>query len=113
MRGILMNTAVAGLYGLAILPARAVGLVLGRDALRLRRPRGAASYWVEKAPAGGLESYFSQGPGPSPRGTTRLVLPLFHALARLAAPKRTGPAETATSAAQREQGIPDEIYTLW
>jgi hypothetical protein len=44
---------------------------------------------------------------------SRITLPVFYALARLASRKRRDVAETRTSAATREEGIPDEIYTLW
>ena len=122
MKSAFTHAAVIGLYGLCILPAKMVGLLLGRDPLRLRRPAGRESYWLPKAPPGGMESYFSQGAKAAaraagvdsgPRGTVRLVLPLYYALARLVAPKRRGPVETGTSAAQRDKGIPDEVYTLW
>lgn len=113
MKG-LPSGAAAGLYGLVMLPARAAGKVVGRDPLRLRKPTGVDSYWTPKAPAGGRESYFSPGsPGDRPGGVSRLLLPLFRATARVAAPKRRDVTETRTSAAQREEGIPDEIYTLW
>jgi hypothetical protein len=38
---------------------------------------------------------------------------VFYGLAWLSSPKRRDVAETRTSAAAREEGIPDEIYTLW
>ena len=112
----MLNAVVAVLYGLCILPGKAAAVVFGRDSLRLRRPAGATSYWLPKAPAGGLESYFSTGHGRPERGAasaTWFVLPAFYGVARLVAPRRRDLIESRTSAAEREQGIPDEIYTLW
>jgi hypothetical protein len=100
---------------LGLAPARAVRSITRRDPLRLRKPARCESYWLPKAQSDGRESYFSPG-GPSgerPRGASRITLPLFYGLARLASPKRRDVAETRTSAAAREEGIPDEIYTLW
>lgn len=113
--GILLRSAAAGLYGIGLAPARAVRFLTRRDPLRLRKPAGVESYWLAKAQPDGRESYFSPG-GPRagrPAGASRAVLPLSYAVARLAAPKRRDVAETRTSAAAREEGIPDEIYTLW
>ena len=114
-----MKMLLAVLYGLCILPAHALGRLLGRDNLLLRRPR-RDSYWIAKAPPGSVEAYFSQGSPRHGNGTTSdtpapmagWVVPLFVRVSRaFARPRRA--TETATSAASREHGIPDEIYTLW
>ena len=117
MKDTALTVAAAGLYHLCILPAKAAGRLLGRDPLRLRKPADASTYWQPKATSGGLECYFSPGSGRTDgaRPASPRYLPLFYALARLAAPRHdpAGATETATSFAAREQGIPDEIYTLW
>ncbi len=118
----MLKALLAVLYGLCILPAHAFGRLRGRDSLMLRRPN-RDSYWLAKAPAGDIQSYFSPGSARRGNGTTEdtpasmagWVAPLFLWLSRLFAPRQRELADTATapSAASREQGIPDEIYTLW
>ena len=113
MSGGFLRATTAGLYAMGLAPARLMRSITRRDPLRLRKPAGVDSYWLPKAQPEGRESYFSPGGRERPGGGSRLTLPLFYALARLASPKRRGIAETRTSAAAREEGIPDEIYTLW
>lgn len=120
----MLKLVLALLYALCILPAHLVGRLLGRDSLLLRRPR-RDSYWLAKAPVADLQSYFSPGSARDGNGATAdtpapmagWVAPLFVRLSRLFQPRSrrsadaTGPA--VSSAASREAGIPDEIYTLW
>jgi hypothetical protein len=116
MTDALVKWTAAALYQTCILPSRAAGRLLGWDPLRLRRTADQDSYWVPKASPGSLESYFSPGSGraATPRATTAWYLPLYYTLAKVAASKRRlADTETRTSAAARDEGIPDEIYTLW
>ena len=117
LKTILLTAVLAVLYPLAILPAGLLAGLLKRDALLLRRPN-TTSYWIQKASLTDVQSYFSQEHSrrirsAAPSGTSRWMLPIYLGLARLFAPRRRSTVETATSAARREQGIPDEIYTLW
>src|SRR5690242_19298766 len=115
MSGGMLRSAPAALYTVGLAPTRAMRAITRRDPLRLRKPARCDSYWLLKTQPEGRESYFSPGgpPGERPRGVSRLTLPLFYALARVAAPKSRDVVETRTSAATREEGIPDEFYTLW
>lgn len=120
----MLKVLLAVLYAACVLPAHVMGRLLGRDSLLLRRP-SRDSYWLSKAPTGDVQSYFSPGSARSGNGTTAdtpvsvagWIAPLFLWLSRPFAPRRRRLADTATStapsAASREQGIPDEIYTLW
>ena len=120
----MLKALLAALYAACVLPAHVIGRLLGRDSLLLRRPN-RYSYWLAKAPTGDLQSYFSPGSARSGNGTTAdtpapmagWIAPLFLWLSQPFAPRRRRLADTATSAApsaaSREQGIPDEIYTLW
>jgi hypothetical protein len=119
-----LKALLAVLYGILVLPAHLLGRLRGRDSLLLRKP-GRDSYWLAKAPADGVQSYFSPGSARHGNGTTAetpasmagWIAPLYVWLSRPFAPRRRRLADTATSAApsaaSREQGIPDEIYTLW
>jgi hypothetical protein len=119
-----LKILLAALYAVCILPAHFIGWMLGRDSLLLRRPK-RDSYWLAKAPTADVQSYFSPGSARYGNGTTRdtpvpmagWVALLFLWLSKPFAPRRQQPAGTATSAtrsaASRERGIPDEIYTLW
>ncbi len=120
----MLKGLLAVLYAGCVLPAHFVGRLRGRDSLLLRRP-DRDSYWLAKAPNGGVQSYFSQGSARVGNGTTEdtpapmagWIAPLFLWLSRGFAPRRKATIDTATSAApsaaMRDQGIPDEIYTLW
>lgn len=87
----------------------------GRDPLRLREPR-ADTLWIRRGVQPGAADYFSEasvteglGHGGSGSGGGVLV----RALSRLTAPRRVQPGAKFSPAADREQGIPDEVYTLW
>ncbi len=90
---------------------------LGRgDRLRLRRPRDTASYWVERSSNGESGWYFSEASfaeGAPQVGTVRLMTRALLLLARVYAPARSSEEREYIAAADREQGIPDEVYTLW
>ncbi len=109
------------LYGVLVFPAHVVGRWRGRDSLLLRKP-ARDSYWLSRAPVTDVQSYFSPGSArvgngvtaETPAATATWLAPLYVLVARWFAPRRGVAAETPTaSAAARDQGIPDEIYTLW
>lgn len=108
------NLLLALLYPL-LLAARLLNALLGRDPLRRGRP-GAGSLWVERSTASSDTSYFSEA-SPSEEGARASAawLPesVLVALSRWYAPPRSRPNEKFSAAADREQGIPDEMYTLW
>ena len=107
------NLLLALLYPL-LLAARLFNALRGRDPLRRGRP-GAGSLWVERSAASSDTSYFSEA-SPSEAGRSSAAwLPesMLVALSRWYAPPRSRPNEKFSAAADREQGIPDEMYTLW
>ena len=101
------------LYPLLLL-SRAVDAIRGRDRLRLKEPADA-SLWVSRREVPDALSHFSQAAtrfnedGSSDRIITRLLI----AAARLYAPPHQLADPVYKAAADREQGIPDEVYTLW
>lgn len=102
------------LYPLLI-AARLLNGLTGRDPLRLRRPSGE-SYWIPRAAQPTSASYFSEesvAEGYGSGGWGRIAGVPLRWLAKLYAPGEVRPGETFSAAADREQGIPDEIYTLW
>jgi hypothetical protein len=108
------KTLLVIIYPLLLL-AWLVNLVLGRDRLRLHDPSGD-SYWIERHAQPNTISYFSEescSEGGSEPSAARLLTRLMRGIARLyRPPQRTGRAIYKASA-EREQGIPDEVYTLW
>ena len=121
----LTNTALVLLYFL-MAPLSLFNRMLGRDPLQLRPPRAGASCWLVRGKRPTAASYFSEeselegrparneeGTLAANPGTGKLMAPLFLAIARLHAPPRAVPGEKFAAAAEREQGIPDEVYTLW
>jgi hypothetical protein len=106
------------------LPAHCIARLLGRDSLQLRRPK-RDSYWLSKALTSNVQTYFSPGSIREGNGVTAetpalmggWVAILFMWLAGVFAPRKSDAAAAAAapvrSAGAREQGIPDEIYTLW
>jgi hypothetical protein len=93
-----------------------VNLVLGRDRLRLHDFPDGESCWIERRAQPNITSYFSEescaegGVGPS---ATRLLTRLLRGIARLYTPPRQASGVTYKASAEREQGIADEVYTLW
>jgi hypothetical protein len=91
-----------------------LNLVLGRDRLRLHDFKSAESYWIERRAQPNITSYFtevscSEGGGEPSAPLTRLL----RGIARLYTPPRQSSGVTYKASADREQGIPDEVYTLW
>jgi hypothetical protein len=116
-----LKVILAVLYGLCIVPAHVVGRLRKRDSLMLRKP-SRESYWLAKAETGDVQSYFAPGSArygngvtpDTPRPMVAWVAPLYVSLGRWFAPRRGRAADSASaSPGTREQGIPDEIYTLW
>ena len=100
--------------------------ILGRDVLQLRPPSPSTSFWLPRLASPNVESYFSEASvveGKSTKsqhakravngGTRSFLVPVFMAVARWNAPPRATPGKKFYAAAEREQGIPDEVYTLW
>lgn len=102
------------LYPLLLL-ARVLNLITGRDPLRRRGGR-AKTFWIARDAGPDRASYFSEASAVEGRGHGGLgslaAGPLL-ALARWYAPRRHQPGEKFSASADREQGIPDELYTLW
>ena len=102
------------LYPLLVL-GRLLNLLLGRDPLRLREPRGK-SCWIERGPEPSPTSYFSAASeleGRDHGGFGRLATIVLCWVARLLAPSRRSTGKDFLAAADRDQDIPDEVYTLW
>jgi len=93
--------------------ARLVNAMTGRAPLRRREP-AASSLWIERRSPDSDAHYFSEAsPVETQRGAGRWPAVVLAAIARWFAPARLQPQEKFSPAADREQGIPDEIYTLW
>lgn len=95
-------------------PVMLISRLFGRDALRLKDP-GGGSYWIEREPVIRRESYFSEASDHEGKGAgTPVLAHLLRGIAGLFAPPQVKAGEKSiASAADREQGVPDEIYTLW
>ncbi len=99
----------------AILVGRVLNAITGRDPLGLRRPAGE-SFWIARAERSSPAEYFSEASSAEGRGHGGWggpAIAVLRRLARFTAPRRLQPGERYSAAADREQGIPDEIYTLW
>jgi hypothetical protein len=96
-----------------LLAARDVNALTGRDPLRLHEP-DAPSLWIERQQPPSDATYFTEG-SPAESGGKSGILPtrMLLWLARWYAPPRARPGEKFSAGADREQGIPDEMYTLW
>jgi hypothetical protein len=108
------KTILVTLYPLLVL-ARLANHLLGFDRLRLQNLPAAPSYWIERRQPD-LASYFSEASqcegskGPS---VAKIVSALLGSAARLYRPRRRSSEIVYKASAEREQGIPDEVYTLW
>ena len=92
--------------------SRAINAMSGRDPLRLRRP-GDASLWIKRNQDSHDSSYFSETSPAEAADGSSLAASFLVWMARFYAPPRSQPKEKFSAAADREQGIPDEMYTLW
>jgi len=107
-----------------IVPLRWWHILRGYDRMRLTRFKQTSSYWIPREQVPDLQSYFLEsspveGHCPSAnesvrihRGGAKWIAPLLRLLSKACAPARGIPSGRF-STADREQGIPDEIYTLW
>lgn len=98
-----------------LLVARLFNALLRRDPLRRGRP-AAGSLWVERQNASNDAGYFSEASPVEEGGQASAAwLPetVLVALSRWYAPPRSRPNAKFSAAADRDQGIPDEMYTLW
>ena len=110
-----MTTVLLVLLYPLLLAARLFNALLRRDPLRRGRP-AAGSLWVERESASNDAGYFSEAsPSEVGRQASAAWLPetVLVALSRWYAPPRARPNEKFSPSADREQGIPDEMYTLW
>jgi hypothetical protein len=100
-------------YPLVIL-SRLLNAVLGRDPLRFAEPK-ERSLWIVRESSSSDAAYFNEtspAEGAAHGGFGRVPESILLRVARWYAPSRSQPREKFT-AANREQGIPDEMYTLW
>lgn len=99
------------IYPLLLL-TRVVNAMRGHDPLTRQRP-APGSLWVPRRHDADDLTYFSET-SPHERdegfGAARRALIW---LSRWCAPPRQQPREKFSAAADREEGIPDEMYTLW
>lgn len=119
-----MTTLLMYLSYALLIPARMLAGLRGRDPLQLKDDPSRATYWVTRPIRTDAAAYFSES---SPAEddivagradpSTRHLRPAGRiALAPLMwLAKRQGPGrgKVAVSASDRDQGVPDEIYTLW
>jgi hypothetical protein len=113
----LTRILLSALYPLLML-AWLVNKLLGRNRLRLLNPPGNASYWIERRNQPDTTSYFSEVScceGGDEASVVRHFTLLLRSIARLYARSRqdTYAGTIYTASDDREQPIPDEIYTLW
>jgi hypothetical protein len=102
------------LYPLLII-GRLLNHWLGRDPLRLNPP-DIASFWIERGKEPSRASYFaeaSEREGCAHGGFGSVAGAAFLQVAAVVAPTAAGKDEEFRAAADRDQDIPDEVYTLW
>jgi len=112
---ILTKTLLAAIYPLLLL-AWVMNRLLGRDTLRLDDIPIGQSCWTERRAQPSIKSYFSEEScteGGGQPSAARLLARFLHAIARLYRPPRRGAGSIYKASVEREQGIPDEVYTLW
>jgi hypothetical protein len=93
-----------------------VNLVLGCNRLRLNRISKEQSCWIERRGRPNIASYFSEAScseGEEKPSAARPLARLLCGIARFYTPPRQTVGTTYRPSAEREQGIPDEVYTLW
>ena len=113
---ILTKALIVIVYPLLLL-AWLVNQILRRDPLRLYDVPSGESYWIERrAQQLPVLSYFSEescSEGSGEGSTSRLLARLLRVIARVYTPPRQVSGTMYKPSADREQGIPDEVYTLW
>ena len=103
------------LYPLLLL-AWLVNVVLGRDRLQLHRVADGTTCWIERRAQPNTVSYFSEGSYSEGSGRSSAATPVIWALriiAGLYKPRQRATEMVYKASAEREEGIPDEVYTLW
>jgi hypothetical protein len=103
------------MYPLLLL-ARLLNLVSGRERLRLHEVSGGRSFWIDRRVQPNAVSYFSEhscSEGGSERSAARPLILLLRGVARLYTPPPRSDGANYKASAEREHGIPDEVYTLW
>lgn len=99
----------------SLMLARMMNALLGRDRLRLGRPPTAVSCWIERREPD-HHSYFSEtstSEGYPWGSAAQPIAWILRRLSRIHAPKPRKEEISFTPVVDRDQGIPDEIYTLW
>ncbi len=89
--------------------------LLGRDPLRLRKPEGN-SYWKPRVTESDLAAYFSESSpaeGNDHGGFGWIALRPFCVMGQLFRPRDRAIERKTHATLDREQDIPDEVYTLW
>jgi hypothetical protein len=107
----LTKILLALVYPLLLL-ARLINVLTGRDPLRSHRPT-EASLWIARDLTSTDASYFSEASPAEGRRRASLPAALLAWVAKMYAPPRSQPEGKFSAGADREQGIPDEMYTLW
>src|SRR4249920_2784633 len=100
-------------YPLALV-ARAVNLILRRDRLNLHDVPSNESFWIERHTQPDTASYFSErscSEGGTEPSAAKALTELLRGIARLHRPPRKVAEGIYKASAEREQGIPDEVYT--
>ena len=106
-----MTRLLTAILYLLLLWQRAVDSLRGRDRLRRAEPH-SPSLWIDRSQPGSDVGYFQEWSPVEPQKASVAERALI-AIARRFAPARLQPREKFSAAADREQGIPDEMYTLW
>ena len=122
-----MTRALLSILYFLTLPVTLLTKAAARRRLQLEDP-GTASYWIVRKSDISRDSYFSEASvvegipahregaetGPTTGGGTPWLASILLSLAGLFKPRQTAPGgKAAPSIADREKGVPDEIYTLW
>ena len=113
--GLLLKILLALFYPFVLL-ARVMNALQGKDRMRLREPEGVTTFWLERSPKEGTEGYFSEASateGSPQNGTAPRISKVLLILAHVYAPTRQNKEKEFVASADRNQGIPDEVYTLW
>jgi hypothetical protein len=112
MRHLLIRVIALLIYPLMVVLS-AASWVLRRDPLRLREPRDA-SLWIERPGNPERADYFSldsRFEGANLGGVGGIAVAVLLRLARLLTPSRR--TVDTSGRWERDQSIPDEVYTLW
>jgi hypothetical protein len=110
-----IKTLLVFIYPL-VLVAWLVNSVMGRNCLRLNRIPKEQSCWIQRRGQPNTATYFSEtscSEGKAKPSAARPLARLLCGIARLYTPPRQAAGATFNPSAEREQGIPDEVYTLW